>query len=98
MDSFTLQTRKLVHVTVRRLASLLRLDRFSRFFFHLITHKFVFEGSAADWRLQPSIQYNGYYEGSAWEGYQQNARTNAAHHQYGDMLDNFYRFFQNVCC
>ncbi|VVC43207.1 Hypothetical protein CINCED_3A002296 [Cinara cedri] len=45
----------------------------------------------ADWRL-PSVQYNGYYEG--WDGYQQNARTNAAQ-QYGDMLDNLYNFYQN---
>lgn len=48
---------------------------------------------AADWRLQSSIQYNGYYDGSAWDGYQQNAaRANAAAH-YGDMLENFYDKF-----
>ncbi|XP_050434601.1 protein gooseberry-neuro-like [Adelges cooleyi] len=42
----------------------------------------------ADWRLQPSIQYNGYYDGTTWDGYQQNAaRTNAtAAHQYGDIF------------
>ncbi|XP_025405362.1 protein gooseberry-neuro-like isoform X1 [Sipha flava] len=40
----------------------------------------------ADWRLQPSVQYNGYYDGSAWDGYQQNARANGAH-QYGDIFN-----------
>lgn len=53
----------------------------------------TFTGTA-DWRLQPSVQYNGYYDGSAWDGYQQNARTNVPH-QYGDMLENFYNFYQN---
>ncbi|KAL4089801.1 hypothetical protein QTP88_024765 [Uroleucon formosanum] len=40
----------------------------------------------ADWRLQPGVQYNGYYDGSAWDEYQQTARTNAAH-QYGDIFN-----------
>ncbi|XP_015372442.1 PREDICTED: paired box protein Pax-3-like [Diuraphis noxia] len=40
----------------------------------------------ADWRLQPGGQYNGYYDGSAWDEYQQTARTNAAH-QYGDIFN-----------
>ncbi|KAF0766954.1 protein gooseberry-neuro-like [Aphis craccivora] len=40
----------------------------------------------ADWRLQPAAQYNGYYDGSAWDEYQQTARTNAAH-QYGDIFN-----------
>lgn len=49
---------------------------------------------AADWRLQSSVQYNGYYDGSAWDGYQQNAaRANAAAHHYGDMLEQFYNEF-----
>ncbi|XP_003245145.1 protein gooseberry-neuro-like [Acyrthosiphon pisum] len=40
----------------------------------------------ADWRLQPGVQYNGYYDGSAWDEYQQTARNNAAH-QYGDIFN-----------
>ncbi|XP_050546992.1 protein gooseberry-neuro-like [Daktulosphaira vitifoliae] len=40
----------------------------------------------ADWRLQHSIQYNGYYDGTTWDGYQQNNRTSAPSHQYGDIF------------